>query len=165
MQPPTTLYCGYTSGGTSYQQFRLVFCHYPQITGTNCILVTLQTSTLLSKRFILSRDRSTAFGSQTCDFTPLSDVAPCRSCALVAFATPPYTFRLATSLNSSTRVSRRNGWLWSSHLVLTPYGEFLRWDSTLSSHPRLLPCNFRYFSLSYFEYFSTFTRVTSALSV
>ena len=84
-----TLYCGYTSEGTSYQQFRLVFCHYPQIRGTNCILETLQASTLLSKRFTLSRDRSTAFVSQTCDFTPLSDVAPCRSCAQIAFATPP----------------------------------------------------------------------------
>jgi hypothetical protein len=41
----------------------LVFCHYPQIIGTNCISEPFQTSTLLSKRFILSRDRSIAFGS------------------------------------------------------------------------------------------------------
>ena len=109
MLPPATLSCGDTSGGTSYQQFRLVFCHYPQLIGTNCISEPFQTSTLLSKRFALARDRSTAFGSQACDFTPLSDVAPRRSCALVAFATPPHTLRLATDLNSSARVSRRNG--------------------------------------------------------
>ena len=165
MQPPATLSCGDTSGGTSYQQFRLVFCHYPQLIGTNCISEPFQTSTLLSKRFILARDRSTAFGSQACDFTPLSDVAPRRSCALVAFATPPQMLRLATDLNSSARVSRRNGRLRSSRFVLTPRGAFLHRESTLLSHPRLLPCSFRNFSLSDFEYFSTFTHVTSALSV
>ena len=53
------------------------------------------------------------------------------------FAYGLLTLRLATTLNSPARVSRRNGQPWSSSLVLSPHGDFLRVDSVLLGCTRL----------------------------
>ena len=62
------------------------------------------------------------------------------------FAYEVEPLRLATTINSPARVSRRNVQPWSSSLVLPLHSGFLRVESTLPGCTRLLLSGFRHFS-------------------
>lgn len=67
------------------------------------------------------------------------------ACSRFPFAFVDDPLKLATTINSPARVSRRIAQPWSSLLVLPDHSGFLQRDSTLSGRARLLPSGFRLF--------------------
>ena|GEM_PF-3513267 len=106
--------------------------------GTNCTSEPLRASTRLSPGFALPRPRSLGFWSHGCDSGPFqtpSLTGLAAGCGPVGFPAPPglKPLRLATTVNSPARASRRKARPRSPPLVLPRRRGFLRGGSTLSS--------------------------------